>query len=115
MFPDGEQNVPSGNVCTGTDVALGAAAGATVAAEVGVPTVLQVGWAAVLALQADSASPTARPSTEMLAIVVVCVKYCKLIIIFPYRRYIGRKSIRLRRYPVVVFEFFAQLDRKSVV
>lgn len=103
MFSDGDQNVPSGNSCMGTSVAVGTAAGATVAAGVEVATGPEVGWAVAVsaladgaaadaapaaddapALQADSASPTPRPSTEMLTILVMRMKCGKLIIISFY-------------------------------
>ena len=92
MFPDGDRNSPPLAVCMGTSVALGAAVGAAVAgvvvtagAEVATGLVavavgpLADGVAASAAddvpeLQADSASPTPRPSAEMPASLVVRVK-----------------------------------------
>jgi hypothetical protein len=89
----------------GTNVTLGVAAGATAADEAEVAIGLELGWAVAgcaladgvaldapaldgtavaddaLALQADSASPTPRPSTQMLAILVVRMKCRELVII----------------------------------
>lgn len=83
----------------GTNVTLGVAAGATVAAEAEAATGLEIGRAVAgsaladgvaldgapaaddeLALQADGASPTTKPSTEMPATQIVRVKCRKLII-----------------------------------
>jgi anti-sigma factor ChrR (cupin superfamily) len=85
----------------GTNVTLGVATGATVAAAAEVAAGLEIGWAVagsaladgaapdraavddVLALQADSASPTPRPSTVMLTILVVRLKSRTLVITSP--------------------------------
>jgi hypothetical protein len=98
----------------GTSLALGAAVGSAAAgvvltSEAEVATgLVAVGWAVaagaladdvaadalaldveptaddVPGLQADSASPTPRPSAEMMAVLVVRVEYRKLIIVSPY-------------------------------
>lgn len=84
----------------GTNVTLGVAAGATVAAEAEVAAGLEMGWAVAggaladgvaldgaavaddaLALQADSASPMPRPTAQMLAILVVRMKCREVVII----------------------------------
>jgi hypothetical protein len=102
MFPDGDTNSPPAAVCMGTSVALGAGAGTavvgvgvTAGAEAATGLVaVAVGAVAdgvgapavddVLGLQADSASPTPRPSAEMPAILVVRMKYRKFIVVSPY-------------------------------
>src|SRR5579863_3546826 len=114
MFPDGDRNSPPVAVCMGTSLALGAAVGSAAAgvvltSEAEVATrLLAVGWAVaagaladdvaadalaldveptaddVPGLQADSASPTPRPSAETMAVLVVRVEYRKLSIVSPY-------------------------------
>src|ERR1700719_1793898 len=90
MFPDGDRNSPPAAVCMGTNVVLGAAV-VTAAAEVaaGLLTVA-VGRVAdgvavpaaddVLGPQADSASPTPRPSVQTPAILVMRGKCSELIV-----------------------------------
>jgi hypothetical protein len=93
-LPDGDKNSPPAAVCMGTNAALGAVVGTAVAAgaladdaaaaDVAAADVAAADVAALgavptaddeLALQADSASPTPRPSAQLPTILAARTKY----------------------------------------
>jgi hypothetical protein len=85
MFPDGDRNSPPAAVCMGTSAAPRAAVDAAAAAVVDVAaTAGALPADDVPGLQADSASPTPRPSAEMPATLVTRVKYREFTVISPY-------------------------------
>ncbi|HEX3513868.1 MAG TPA: hypothetical protein VHT26_07705 [Trebonia sp.] len=88
MFPDGDRNSPPAAVCMGTSAAPPAAEGAAAAGAALAGVAVTAGALTaddVPGLQADSASPTPRPTAEMPAILVTRVKCRKFTVISPCR------------------------------
>jgi hypothetical protein len=88
MFPDGDRNSPPAAVCMGTSAAVPAAVGAAVAGAALAGVAVTAGALTaddVPGPQADSKSPTPRPTAEMPATLVTRVQCRKFTVISRYR------------------------------